>query len=179
MGATSELDTDADREALAAVRARVSEEFGAPVRDLRLPGMDFAFDPHRRQFASIPVLEMLLRECPSDALKLLAVTGRDLYIPVLTFVYGQAQLGGRVAVMSLARLRQEFYGLATDREVFLHRASKEAMHETGHMFGLVHCTDRSCAMSLSTNIRQVDGKRAAFCASCAGYFLRHSKGAIS
>ncbi len=70
---------------------------------------------------------------------MLALTGRDLFVPVLTFVFGQAQLGGRVAVVSLARLRQEFYGMAPNGEILMERAVKEALHETGHTFGLVHC----------------------------------------
>ena len=113
------------------------------------------------------MLEMLLRRCPEDACKLLAVTEHDLFIPVLTFVFGQAQLGGRVGVVSFARLRQEFYGLAPNREVFLERAHKEALHETGHLFGLVHCAERTCAMSLATTVRQIDLKDDAFCAACA------------
>jgi archaemetzincin len=157
----------ADPEALTAVRVGVDGEFGVPVREVQLPGVEFAYDAGRNQYGSIPVLEMLSRRCPADALKLLAVTERDLFIPVLTFVFGHAQLGGRVAVISLARLRQEFYGLAPDREVFLERASKEALHETGHTFGLVHCAERSCAMSLATSVRQIDLKDAAFCPSCA------------
>ncbi|MBZ5619336.1 MAG: archaemetzincin family Zn-dependent metalloprotease [Acidobacteriia bacterium] len=163
VGATPEVD----REALTAIRERVATEFGAPARDLELFAIEFAFDRGRQQYGSIPVLEMLGRVCPPDALKLLAVTEHDLFIPVLTFVYGHAQLGGRSAVISLARLRQEFYGLAPNREVFLDRAYKEALHEIGHTFGLVHCADRSCAMALGTNIRQIDLKRVAFCASCA------------
>jgi archaemetzincin len=150
----------------------VAREFGAPVREMELPGLDFAYDAGRRQHGSIPVLEMLVRLSPADAWKVLAVTGRDLYIPVLTFVFGHAQLGGRAAVISLARLRQEFYGLPPNREVLVERASKEALHETGHMFGLVHCAERSCAMSLATNIRQIDGKQAAFCAACAARLRR-------
>ena len=165
VGATPEVD----REALASVRERMAAEFGAPVRELELPAIEFAFDRGRQQYGSIPVLEMLSRVCPVDAWKLLAVTERDLFIPVLTFVYGHAQLGGRVAVISLARLRQEFYGLAPNREIFLERAHKEALHELGHTIGLVHCADRSCAMSLGTNIRQIDGKRDAFCALCAAH----------
>jgi archaemetzincin len=105
----------------------------------------------------------------------LAVTERDLFVPVLTFVFGQAQLGGRVAVISLARLRQEFYGLAINREVFAERAAKEALHETGHMFGLVHCADRACAMSLATNVRQIDTKQAAFCAPCTARLRREPR----
>src|SRR5690348_5709930 len=110
---------EVEPEALAAIRGRVEREFEAPVKEMQFPPLDFAFDARRNQYGSIPVLEMLARICPADALKLLAVTERDLFIPVLTFVYGQAQLNGRVAVVSLARLRQEFYGLPENREVFL------------------------------------------------------------
>jgi archaemetzincin len=166
------LGPAADREALARIRERVAAEFPAPVREIELPDVEFAYDVGRRQHKSIEVLEMLARQSPPDAHKLLAVTERDLFIPVLTFVFGQAQLNGRVAVVSLARLRQEFYGLPENREVFLERVEKEALHETGHTYGLVHCADGSCAMSLATNVRQIDRKRAAFCAACEGHLRR-------
>jgi archaemetzincin len=173
VGATPEVE----RPALDATRACMAAEYGAPVREIRLPGVEFAFDAGRGQYRSMDVLEMLARQCPADAWKLVAITERDLFVPVLTFVFGQAQLGGRLAVVSLARLRQEFYGLAPNHEVLLERAAKEAMHETGHTFGLVHCADRSCAMSLATNIRQIDGKRAAWCSACAAQ-LRRAQGVI-
>jgi archaemetzincin len=171
IAATAEVD----REALTAVGARVAAEFGGPVRNLELGSVDFAHDPVRRQWGSIPLLEMLAQVCPEDARKLLAVTERDLFIPVLTFVFGQAQLGGRVGVISFARLRQEFYGLPPNREVFLERAHKEALHETGHLFGLVHCPERRCAMSLATTVRQIDMKENALCGPCAERWRRHHK----
>jgi archaemetzincin len=133
---------------------------------LEIPDVEFAFDARRNQYASVAVLALLAGLCPGDAARLVGVTERDLFIPVLTFVFGQAQLGGRVAVVSLARLRQEFYGLPANREVFLDRARKEALHEAGHTYGLVHCSDRSCAMSLSTRVQQIDQKRPAFCEQC-------------
>jgi archaemetzincin len=175
VGAAGGEESRVDPEALRTVRDRLAAQFGAPPRDIELPPLDFAWDERRGQFGSIPVMEMLLRECPDDAMKLLAVTARDLFIPVLTFVYGQAQLGGRVGVVSLARLRQEFYGLPDDREALLQRAVKEALHETGHMFGLVHCPDGTCAMSLATNIRQIDSKHAAFCGGCAARLARRPR----
>jgi archaemetzincin len=167
---------EVEREALAMVTARIAADFSSPVRSMELGNVDFAFDSGRRQYGSIPVLDMLLRRCPDDAAKLLAVTERDLFIPVLTFVFGQAQLGGRVGVVSFARLRQEFYGLAANREIFLERAYKEALHETGHLFGLVHCTERKCAMSLATTVRQIDLKEDAFCAACGARLQRLSGG---
>ncbi len=168
VGATPEVE----RPAFEAVRDRMAAEYGVPVKELRLPGIEFAFDAGREQYRSMDVLEMLARHCPADAWKLLALTERDLFVPVLTFVFGQAQLAGRLAVVSLARLRQEFYGLAPNPEILLERAAKEALHETGHTFGLVHCMDRSCAMSLATNIRQIDGKHAAWCSACAAQLRR-------
>jgi archaemetzincin len=167
---------EVEREALTAVTGRVAAEFGGPVRSMELGSVDFAYDAERRQYGSIPVLDMLLQRCPADAAKLLAVTERDLFIPVLTFVFGQAQLGGRVGVVSLARLRQEFYGLAANREIFLERAYKEALHETGHLFGLVHCPERRCAMSLATTVRQIDLKDDAFCAPCEARVRRNPGG---
>jgi archaemetzincin len=162
------IDCPGERDAVAAVSESLAEAFDAPLRPIELPEIDFAYDAARRQYASVGVLEMLSRLCPEDAWKLLAVTNRDLFIPVLTFVFGQAQLGGRVGVVSLARLKQEFYGMPANREIFLQRAVKEALHESGHLFGLIHCADHACAMSLSTGVRQIDLKEAAFCSPCRG-----------
>lgn len=159
----------------AAIRHYMERELELPVKPVEIPDLSFAYHLGRGQYASFAILERLLRICPADALKLVAVTGHDLFIPVLTFVFGHAQLGGRVALVSFARLRQEFYGLAADREVFLERAWKEALHETGHTFGLVHCADRACVMSLATNVRQIDGKQAAFCAACAARLARRKQ----
>jgi archaemetzincin len=79
-------------------------------------------------------------------------------------------------VVSFARLRQEFYGLAGNREVFLERAYKEALHETGHLFGLVHCPERKCAMSLATTVRQIDLKDDAYCSACTARLRRRPGG---
>src|SRR5690242_1643649 len=172
VGATPETEP----EALADVGSFLSAGLNLPWRQMDLPAVDFAFDARRNQYGSIAVLEMVSRLCPNDAIRLVGLTERDLFIPVLTFVFGHAQLGGRAAVVSLARLRQEFYGLEPDREIFLDRARKEALHETGHTFGLVHCAERSCAMSLSTRVQQIDQKRAAFCPACVRQF---SKGVMT
>jgi archaemetzincin len=158
----------ADAAAVDAIRDSLAAAFPLPLGAFDVPEVDYAYDRARDQYASITVLESLARALPPDAAKLLAVTSRDLFIPVLTFVFGQAQLNGRVGVVSLARLRQEFYGLPPDPGVFLARAVKEALHETGHLFGLVHCNDTACAMSLSTGVRQIDRKEAAFCKPCTG-----------
>lgn len=125
-----------------------------------------AFDRKRGQHDSSLLLHAALEGCPADADRLLVVTGLDIAIPMLTFVFGQAQLDGKAAIVSLARLRPEFYGLPPAREVLVERLRKEVLHELGHTFGLVHCTDPACAMSLSVNIAYIDRKRGRLCRDC-------------
>jgi archaemetzincin len=159
---------DADEALLAALAGGLPVAFGLPVT--RLPGLaepSEAKDPARGQWASAEFLRLLLRERPEGALRLLGLTSRDLFVPVLSFVFGQAQLGGPVAVVSLARLDPRFFGLPPEPTVVAHRALKEAVHELGHTFGLVHCTDPRCPMSLSIDIRQLDAKTERFCGGCS------------
>ncbi len=131
---------------------------------LGMPG--HAYDSKRLQYSSIEILKMMHAEVPKDAMRFLALTDRDLFIPVLSFVYGHAQFEGKVGVVSTARLRQEFYGFSADRELLIARVLKEVVHETGHLFGLTHCTDVGCPMSLSTNIRSLDRKGVTLCGNC-------------
>jgi len=149
------------------MEAALREAFGLPV--LRVAGIDeppSAFSSPRGQWSSMAFLEALLARVPPGAARLLGVTERDLFVPVLSFVYGQAQLGGKVAVVSLARLRPEFHGLPGAAPVLARRAAAEAVHEVGHTFGLVHCPDRRCPMSLSIDLPDLDGKTATPCAAC-------------
>ncbi len=97
---------------------------------------------------------------------LLGVIDQDLYVPELNFVFGEADVLGRIAVIGLPRLRQEYYGLDPDPELFLQRASKEAIHELGHTFGFGHCPDRKCIMHFSNSLGDTDVKAPRFCAAC-------------
>jgi archaemetzincin len=152
---------------LAAMEAALGDAFSLPVvRRNPIEEPALAFTPARAQWSSTAFLEALLGRVPKGAVRLLGVTERDLFVPVLSFVYGQAQLGGRVAVVSLARLRPEFHGLPKAPGILARRAATEAVHEMGHTFGLVHCLDRRCPMSLSIDLVDLDGKTATPCPSC-------------
>lgn len=145
----------------------LAREFRCSVR-LRRPWFDpeEAYDAERGQYDSTKLLALLLADPePNDAC-VLGLTGVDLFVPVLTFVYGEAQLDGRVAVVSLHRLRAEAYGLAADEELCYRRLYKEAAHELGHVRGLLHCTDPSCVMRPSSYVEQVDSKTQEFCDVC-------------
>lgn len=147
--------------------ARLSSVLGLETRQLEpFPDPAYAYDTARGQYSSTLVLRDSLARKPADAERLLVLTERDIFIPMLSFVYGQAQLGGPVALMSLARLRPEFYGMAPNRPLLLDRVGKEALHEFGHTLGLTHCDEPRCTMRLSTNIEQLDDKGNGYCGSC-------------
>jgi archaemetzincin len=112
------------------------------------------------------ILAELLGRLPSPDAKLIAVTDVDLYIPVLTFVFGEAQLKGAVAVASSHRLHNSFYGLPEDDGLFLSRLEKEVVHELGHTFNLKHCENYSCVMHSSTYVEDIDLKKPEFCGEC-------------
>jgi archaemetzincin len=159
-GMNSGLLAEADR--------YIRERFGAATgceSEIAVP--ENSFDVRRKQFSSIAFMLALTQGFPGGADRFIGLTECDLFIPMLTFVFGQAQLNGRVALVSLARLRQEFYGMTPDPELLRFRMKKEIGHELGHSFGLIHCADRGCVMSLATSIQEVDQKSAGFCAPCS------------
>ena len=150
-------------EHLAAALART---FRAPCR-IRPETIDleFALDERRSQYYSTAVLQRLERTCDPDA-RVLGVATHDLYVPVLTFVFGEAQLDGNCAVVSTARLREEFYGLPAREDLLRQRLVKEGVHELGHTFGLRHCPDWRCVMTSSHAVERLDVKEADFCSRC-------------
>lgn len=162
---------DVPEEVLTDLAAGLTNVFGLPVR--REPAFAdpaYAFDEKSGQFSCMPIMTELLRRRPMDAERVIGVTTHDLFIPMLSFVFGLAQLSGPVCVISTARLHQSFYRLPENRDLLRHRVLKEAVHELGHTFGLVHCEERNCAMSLANTIQHVDHKRADLCPACMTNF---------
>ena len=126
-----------------------------------------AFNRKRRQYDSAVILDRL-REVPSEGGSLkLAVADVDLFANGLNFVFGQAELGGSCAVISLVRLRPAFYGEEPDEQLFALRVLKEAVHEIGHVWSLEHCPRKTCVMRFSNSLRDTDVKSERFCENCA------------
>jgi archaemetzincin len=149
-----------EEDVLTAIVQGLSRVYRFDVKRLpEMPEPEYAYDRQRGQYSSAHILRQLIGKVPVDAVSLLAVTRKDLYL-------GQAQLSGPAAVVSLARLHQEFHGLPVDRGLASTRAVKEAVHEVGHTVGLTHCADSSCPMSLSNTVRHVDAKGTTLCANC-------------
>jgi archaemetzincin len=120
----------------------------------------------RDQFESTKMLEELLKiKKPNENISL-GVTDVDLSVPSLNFVFGEASPIGRVAVISITRLRPSFYGLQETDSVLLNRAGKEAIHELGHIFKLRHCSKPKCVMFFSNTLSDTDMKENDFCNKC-------------
>lgn len=154
---------------LSPLAARLERTFGSPVQQ-HPPGFDpeSAYDAGRGQYDSRALLGELLRHAPEGDGRILGITEVDLFIPVLTFVFGEAQLDGRAAIVSCHRLDNALYGLPADERLLYQRLVKEAVHELGHTHALLHCPDDRCVMASSTYVEQIDLKGAEFCNRCRG-----------
>ena len=129
-----------------------------------VPVLTVAFNPSLKQYSG----HRILAELPVlESGHVLGVVDLDLYAPGLNFIFGLADYRTKRAVIALPRLRQSFYGSRDDRELFLSRAAKEAVHELGHLYGLDHCQDRRCVMAFSNSLADTDYKKQDFCPRCA------------
>ena len=157
-------EEEADRELMEHVRLHLARAFGRPTAPWEGAARPrHAFDPRRKQHASGTILRWLLEAGPPSG-KVLGITDRDLFIPILTYVFGEAQLGGRAALVSTARLVEDVELLGP--QLLVERLAKEAVHEVGHAFGLVHCETERCVMGRSPAVAEVDGKSSQLCAEC-------------
>ncbi len=122
-----------------------------------LPVPVTAYDKGRGQHIADVLLAVA---CAQDGDKVLCVASFDMYTNPLNFVFGVAEVGGRGAVISIARLGGE-------NQSFRDRVVKEAIHEMGHTFGLTHCPDTTCVMHFSTELADTDFKGKFYCEECS------------
>jgi archaemetzincin len=125
-----------------------------------------AYHPERQQFHSSEILHRMQALIRPHDWRLLAVTDVDLYVPILKYVFGEAQMAGPCAVVSTHRLRQEFYGLDSDDKLLQQRLLKECVHELGHTLDLRHCDEYSCVMASSHAVEWIDLRESVLCDSC-------------
>jgi archaemetzincin len=125
-----------------------------------------SYHPERQQYHSSEILQRMQPLVRPQDWKFPAIADVDLYIPILKYVFGEAQMGGPCAVVSVHRLRQEFYGLDRDDAVLRRRLIKESIHEIGHTLGLRHCQDYSCVMASSHSVEWIDLRDSTLCDSC-------------
>jgi archaemetzincin len=136
--------------------------------DTRLPLPEKAFDKRRKQYRSDVILGKIQAYAArrKSLRSVLGVVDADIFVSELNFVFGEAACPGKAALISLRRLKPEFYGDAANMELFAARALKEAVHELGHTLGLKHCHRSSCVMHFSNSIFDTDRKQNLFCDEC-------------
>jgi archaemetzincin len=161
---------------LEGIAVELANHFGIPCEVMpQTIDPHFAFHGERRQYHSSKLLGELQKFAVPNTWRILGVAGVDLYIPILTFVFGEAQMGGPASIVSYYRLRQEFYGLPGDGDLLRQRLLKESVHELGHTLDLTHCDDYRCAMASSHSVELIDLKENAFCSPCAEQVLASAK----
>ncbi len=145
----------------------VEHEFSIPViiREGHLDLSEF-YNPARRQYDGNNLLKEIDSTFASDSAKTLAIFNVDLFIPILTYIFGQAFLNGKSGIASIYRLSNERYGIANDDTILLDRLRKEVIHELGHTFGLIHCHVSDCVMRSSTYVEDIDQKSHHLCSKC-------------
>ena len=133
-----------------------------------MPILGEAFNNARQQYRSDIILSRVhsLAEKEKALDLVLGIVDVDIFVQELNFVFGEAECPGKAALISVLRLRPEFYGKAPSMELFLERITKEAVHELGHAFGLRHCSNPFCVMYFSNSIFETDRKQSLFCTKC-------------
>ena len=145
----------------------VQREFSVPVKT-REGYLDLSeyYDPARKQYNGNELLKEIETQFATETSKTLGIFNVDLYIPILTYIFGQAFLNGRSGIASIYRLSNERYGIKKDQTTFVDRIRKEVIHELGHTFGLFHCSNPTCVMRSSTYVEDIDQKEHSLCHKC-------------
>jgi len=156
-----------EKDFLEQIAEDVSREFLLPVK-MKEGHLDLSefHDPARRQYNGNKLLKEIDSIFSSGALKTIGLFSVDLFIPILTYIFGQAYLEGRTGIASLYRFSNERYGMKKDDEMLLDRFKKEVIHELGHTFGLIHCHIPTCVIRSSTYVEDIDQKSPNLCTKC-------------
>ena len=153
-------------ELVVAMSGEIEQVFGFPIKtNPILQDLSFALDDNRNQYHSTAILDRLAAEIPPQTVRVLAIVQVDLFIPILTHVYGEAQLGGVACIVSTFRLNEGRSGTNIPPK-YIDRIVKETIHELGHTFKLRHCPEPACIMHYCRNEDDVDRKSGQLCRYC-------------
>jgi archaemetzincin len=156
-----------EKDFLEKIAEAVSSEFrfAVKIREAHIDLSEF-YDPGRRQYHGNQLLNLVDSMEFPESVKTIGLFSVDLFIPILTYIFGQAMLGGKTGIASLYRLNNERYGMPADKDILLERFIKEVIHELGHTFGLIHCHVPTCVMRSSTYVEDIDLKGFQLCNNC-------------
>jgi len=168
------LGEDIGSDVLEIIAANIQAQLSLPVNILPAgPLPEQAYHPARRQFNALAVLEHLRQTPVPDQTKVLGVMKADLFIPILTYVFGEAQLGNRCALVSLYRLQHMRDGSPAPLPLFFQRAAKLGVHELLHTFNIIHCDQEDCIMRFIQDLDAVDAQDLVLCRYCSAFLAEH------
>lgn len=146
----------------------ISQILDIPVDVSSSPLLYNGFSPDRKQFDATSILSCMDTYKRRNNLHapLLLVIQDDIYKPDLRYVFGLARPATGSAVVSTARLMNEFWDLPSDEDSLIHRLITESSHEIGHLLGLQHCPDSRCIMSNPRSLDDLDMKKLWACTNC-------------
>jgi len=157
---------DLSADLVEAIAGEIKRVFGfSTAIDSVLLDLSFALDQNRNQHHSTMILDQLAANTPSQAIRVIAIAQVDLFIPILTHVYGEAQLGGTACIVSTFRLNEGRSAMNISQK-YIDRIVKEVIHELGHTFNLRHCPEDTCIMHYCRNEDDVDRKSDQLCRYC-------------
>jgi len=128
-----------------------------------------AHNPRRRQYNCYPILEFLGTLKADPAIKIMGVTEVDLFIPILTYVFGEAEMGGNATVISTYRPARGKDRQPIPSNLLFERVGKIAVHEMAHTFRLSHCKEDGCLMASFPVLSHIDQNPIRFCRYCVTF----------
>ncbi len=150
------------------IAAELSKRFSSKISMINLSiELGNYLSKERGQYFSTQIIADAINLTKQYDGKIILITDIDIFVPVLTFIFGEAQLSGKHSLVSACRLHEEFYSGKSDDKILFDRIIKEILHELGHNYGLKHCTNWDCVMHSSPGIEQVDIKGNSYCNICS------------
>jgi archaemetzincin len=155
------------RDVLEVIASNLQAFFQIPAQVLLgQPIPEGAYNAQRDQYNCYPILSFLGTLRPHDAIKIMGVTEVDLFIPILTYVFGEAEMGGNATVISTYRPAGSKDPEPVTSKCLFERAAKIAVHEMAHTFRLAHCKEDECIMRSFPVLSDIDDKPIHFCRYC-------------
>jgi len=135
----------------------------------------YALDRQRLQYDVGVILQHLESGWFNSVDKVIGIMDVDLFVPVFTHVFGEARQGGRMALVSIFRLKEKAMDTASETSLALERAAKVSLHELCHLYDLTHCESRRCLMYFSGSLPDLDRIPLSFCRYCSQYIREATK----
>lgn len=162
------LGEEIENDVIEIIASNLQVHFSLPVTVLAgLPLPRKTFNSQRNQYNALDILKFMQSRNLSSSAKILGVANVDLFIPIFTYVFGEAQLEQSCALVSLWRLSRNRDGSSAPLPLFLERAAKLAVHELAHTFNLPHCKEEDCIMKFLPDLQAVDEQDLILCRYCS------------